>query len=33
MNKDKNQQLIEDLGDNHVATSTENPIRKDDYSF
>ncbi len=33
MSKDKNTDLIEDIGDNHVATSTENPIRKDAFSI
>ncbi|SHE85899.1 GTP cyclohydrolase I [Psychroflexus salarius] len=33
MSKDKNTDFIEDIGDNHVATSTENPIRKDAFSI
>lgn len=33
MNKDKNQELIEDMGDNHVASSTDNPIKKDAFAL
>ncbi|QSS96479.1 GTP cyclohydrolase I FolE [Psychroflexus sp. ALD_RP9] len=33
MSKDKNTDFIEDIGDNHVATSTENPIREDAFSI